>query len=76
MDVMVWARDASLARAMADGYAVANSRESFFAECDVISLHMRLVDSTRGIVTADDLARMKTSALLVNTSRAQLLRIT
>ena len=72
MKVVVWARDASRARAVADGYATANSRESFFAECDVISLHMRLVESTRGIVTADDLGRMKTSALLVNTSRAQL----
>ncbi len=72
MNVVVWARDASRARAVADGYAVAHSRESFFGECDVISLHMRLVESTRGIVTADDLARMKTSALLVNTSRAQL----
>jgi D-3-phosphoglycerate dehydrogenase len=52
---------------------VARSKEAFFAECDVISLHMRLVDATRGIVTADDLARMKPSALLVNTSRAPLI---
>jgi D-3-phosphoglycerate dehydrogenase len=73
MKVLVWAREAAQARARADGYAVAKSRESFFAECDVISLHMRLVDATRGIVTAGDLARMKPTALMVNTSRAQLI---
>jgi D-3-phosphoglycerate dehydrogenase len=73
MNVMVWAREASRARAQADGYAVARSKEAFFAECDVISLHMRLVDATRSIVTAGDLARMKPSALLVNTSRAPLI---
>jgi D-3-phosphoglycerate dehydrogenase len=73
MKVLVWAREAALARARADGYAVAASKDAFFAECDVISLHMRLVDATRGIVTAGDLARMKPSALIVNTSRAQLI---
>ena len=73
MNVMVWAREASRARAQADGYAVARSKEAFFAECDVISLHMRLVDPTRGIVAASDLARMKPTALLVNTSRAPLI---
>jgi D-3-phosphoglycerate dehydrogenase len=73
MDVSVWAREASLARARADGYTVARSKETFFEECDVISLHMRLVDATRGIVTAADLARMKPTALLVNTSRAPLI---
>jgi D-3-phosphoglycerate dehydrogenase len=52
---------------------VAPSKEAFFAECDVISLHMRLVDATRHIVTASDLARMKPSALIVNTSRAPLI---
>jgi D-3-phosphoglycerate dehydrogenase len=72
MNVQVWAREATRARARADGYAVAPSREAFFADCDVITLHMRLVDATRGIVTAADLARMKPSALLVNTSRAGL----
>ena len=50
MNVLVWAREASLARARADGYAVARNKEAFFEECDVISLHMRLVDATRGIV--------------------------
>jgi len=73
MKVQVWARDASLAKARADGYAAATSREAFFAECDVISLHMRLVDATRGIVKEADLARMKPTALLVNTSRAPLI---
>ncbi len=71
MNVVVWAREATRARAKADGYAVARSKEAFFEECDVISLHMRLVDATRGIVTAADLARMKPTALIVNTSRAR-----
>ncbi|HEX2197966.1 MAG TPA: D-2-hydroxyacid dehydrogenase family protein [Burkholderiales bacterium] len=73
MNVLVWARESSLRQARADGYAVASSKAAFFSECDVISLHMRLVDATRGIVTADDLARMKPTALLVNTSRAALI---
>ena len=73
MSVLVWAREASLARARADGYAVAASKQAFFEGCDVISLHMRLVDATRGIVTARDLARMKPTALIVNTSRAPLI---
>jgi len=73
MDVLVWAREASRSRSRADGYAVAANKEAFFEECDVISLHMRLVDATRGIVTARDLARMKPTALIVNTSRAQLI---
>ena len=72
MKVWVWAREAARARALEDGYQVAPSREAFFAESDVVSLHMRLVDATRGIVTAADLARMKPTALLVNTSRAGL----
>jgi D-3-phosphoglycerate dehydrogenase / 2-oxoglutarate reductase len=74
MKVSVWAREASLAQARADGYAAAPSKETFFETCDVISLHMRLVDATRGIVTAADLARMKPTALLVNTSRAPLIQ--
>ena len=73
MKVLVWARGASLARAQADGYAVAESKENFFEACDVISLHMRLVDATRGIVKTSDLARMKPTALIVNTSRAPLI---
>jgi D-3-phosphoglycerate dehydrogenase len=73
MNVCVWAREAARARAREDGYAVARSKEAFFGECDVISLHMRLVEATRGIVTAADLGRMKPTALLVNTSRAGLI---
>ena len=73
MKVLVWARETSLATARADGYSAAPNKEAFFEECDVISLHMRLVDATRGIVTADDLARMKPTALIVNTSRAGLI---
>jgi D-3-phosphoglycerate dehydrogenase len=72
MRVLVWAREESRARARADGFAVAPSKAEFFAGCDVLSLHMRLVDATRGIVTAADLAAMKPDALLVNTSRAGL----
>jgi D-3-phosphoglycerate dehydrogenase len=73
MTVLVWAREASLAKARADGYAVAPSKAAFLERCDVVSLHMRLVDATRGIVTAADLAHMKPTALLVNTSRAPLI---
>jgi D-3-phosphoglycerate dehydrogenase / 2-oxoglutarate reductase len=73
MNVWVWARSSSRERARSDGYVVAPSKEEFFSKCDVISLHMRLVDATRGIVTAGDLAHMKPTALLVNTSRAALI---
>jgi D-3-phosphoglycerate dehydrogenase / 2-oxoglutarate reductase len=73
MKVLVWSREPSLARARADGYLAARSKQAFFEECDIVSLHMRLVDSTRGIVTAGDLGRMKTTALIVNTSRAPLI---
>jgi D-3-phosphoglycerate dehydrogenase len=73
MKILVWAREASRARALADGYSAASSKQMFFESCDVLSLHMRLVDATRGIVTASDLERMKATALLVNTSRAGLI---
>jgi D-3-phosphoglycerate dehydrogenase / 2-oxoglutarate reductase len=73
MNVIVWARPSSLENARADGYAVAPSKEAFFEASDVLTLHMRLVDATRHIVTAEDLARMKPGALLVNTSRAPLI---
>ena len=73
MQVQVWAREAARAKAVADGYAAADSKEAFFSTSDIVSLHLRLVDATRGIVTADDLARMKPTALLVNTSRAALI---
>jgi D-3-phosphoglycerate dehydrogenase / 2-oxoglutarate reductase len=73
MKVLVWAREPALAKARADGYETAPSKAAFFEQSDVISLHMRLVDATRGIVKADDLARMKPTAILVNTSRAPLI---
>jgi len=73
MNVVVWARDTSLDRARADGWATARSKAEFFAACDVVTLHMRLVPATRHIVKAEDLARMKQSAMLVNTSRAPLI---
>jgi D-3-phosphoglycerate dehydrogenase len=73
MDVRIWAREESLARARKDGYVPAAGKAAFFSECDVVTLHMRLVDATRGIVTAADLARMKPTALIVNTSRAPLI---
>jgi D-3-phosphoglycerate dehydrogenase / 2-oxoglutarate reductase len=73
MKVQVWGREASSARARADGYVVAQSKDTFFEDSDVLSLHMRLVEATRGIVTAADLARMKPDAVLVNTSRAPLI---
>jgi D-3-phosphoglycerate dehydrogenase len=73
MNVLVWARAASLAKARADGYATAASKQAFFEQCDVITLHMRLVDATRGIIAAADLAHMKPTALMVNTSRAPLI---
>jgi D-3-phosphoglycerate dehydrogenase len=72
MQVVVWGGEGSRTAAAADGIPVAASREAFFAEVDVLTLHLRLVDATRGIVTAADLARMKPDALFVNTSRAEL----
>ncbi|WP_269633932.1 D-2-hydroxyacid dehydrogenase family protein [Pelomonas sp. BJYL3] len=73
MQVLIWGSESSRARAMADGYMAAESREAFFAHCDVLSLHLRLCEDTRGMVTLDDLNRMKPTALFVNTSRAELL---
>ena len=73
MQVMVWGSDDSRARAMQDGHAAAPSREAFFAESDVLSLHLRLSEATEQIVKAEDLARMKPTSLFVNTSRAELL---
>jgi D-3-phosphoglycerate dehydrogenase len=73
MPVLVWGRQESLARAADDGHPVAESREAFFSASDVLSLHLRLVNATRGIVTPADLALMKPTALLVNTSRAGLI---
>jgi D-3-phosphoglycerate dehydrogenase len=73
MKVLVWAREPAMEKARADGYETASHKAAFFEQCDVISLHMRLVDATRGIVKAEDLVRMKPSSILVNTSRAPLI---
>jgi D-3-phosphoglycerate dehydrogenase len=73
MRVLAWGRDGSLARAQADGYETVNSQQALFEAADVLSLHIKLVAETRGIVTAGDLARMKPTSLLVNTSRADLI---
>jgi D-3-phosphoglycerate dehydrogenase len=73
MHVVVWGSDASRASASADGYIAAPSREAFFAAADVLSLHLRLTDDTRGVITGEDLSRMKPTSLLVNTSRAELI---
>jgi len=72
MKVLVWGRDDSRAKAVADGHEPAASREALFEQSDVLSLHLRLVPETRAIVTLDDLVRMKPTALFVNTSRAEL----
>ncbi|MBS0223174.1 MAG: D-2-hydroxyacid dehydrogenase family protein [Proteobacteria bacterium] len=73
MQVQIWAREPARMKAAADGYAAAPNKEAFFETSDVLSLHLRLVEATRGLVTADDLARMKPTSLLVNTSRAPLI---
>lgn len=73
MNVHIWARPQTQEKARQDGYETPSSKEAFFADSDVITLNLRLVDDTRGIVTAQDLARMKPTALLVNTARAELI---
>ena len=72
MQVRVWGSEASRERAVADGYAASASRDEFFEQCDVLTVHLRLNDSTRALIKLDDLARMKPTALFVNTSRAEL----
>lgn len=73
MKVLVWGREGTCQRAAEAGLAVAESQRALFEQSDVLSLHIRLNNATRGIVTADDLASMKPSALLVNTSRSPLI---
>jgi len=74
MRILIWAREASRKAAAADGHDVAASKEAFFRDSDILTLHMRLKDATKGIVTAEDLALMKPTALLVNTSRSGLIQ--
>ncbi len=73
MRVVVWGSEVSRDRAMSDGLEAAGSSAEFFGTCDVLTLHLRLNDETRGIVTFDDLALMKPTSLIVNTSRAELI---
>lgn len=73
MNVVCWGREGSLARAVEAGFAAAPSREAFFAGADVITLHLPLSPQTRGIINPADLAAMKPSALIVNTSRAEII---
>jgi D-3-phosphoglycerate dehydrogenase len=74
MQVMVWGSETSRDRARTDGLLAAESREAFFEQADVLTLHLRLNEQTSGIVTLEDLSRMKTTSLLVNTSRAELVQ--
>ena len=73
MKVVCWGRDASTAKARADGFEVAASRAAFFAESDIVTLHLPLNKETRGLVTAADLALMKPTARIVNSSRAPII---
>jgi D-3-phosphoglycerate dehydrogenase len=73
MKVVCWGRDGSTAKARADGFEVAASREAFFAESDIVTIHLPLNKETRGLVTGADLARMKPTARIVNSSRAPII---
>jgi D-3-phosphoglycerate dehydrogenase len=73
MKVLVWGSESTREKARADGHEAAASREALFEQADVLSLHVRLADETRGMVKLEDLTRMKPTALLVNTSRAELM---
>jgi len=73
MHVVIWGSEASRARAVADGFEAAESQEAFFSSADVLSLHLRLSETSASCVTLEDLGRMKPTSLLVNTSRAELI---
>ncbi|MEY4713230.1 MAG: hypothetical protein RIS88_2680 [Pseudomonadota bacterium] len=72
MRVVIWGREESRQKALTDGYEIAATRDAFFEQCDILSLHLRLNPETEGIVRLEDLSRMKPTALFVNTSRAEL----
>jgi D-3-phosphoglycerate dehydrogenase len=74
MDVQIWGSEGSRQEAVDDGFSVADSRESLFESSDVLSVHLRLIPSTQGLITLDDFARMKPTALFVNTSHAELVQ--
>ena len=73
MRVIVWGSNASKERAQADGFEIASSKDIFFEQCDVLSIHLRLNESTRSSITLDDLSKMKPTSILINTSRAELI---
>jgi D-3-phosphoglycerate dehydrogenase len=73
MKVAIWGSEVSREKAVEDGYLAAQSREALFTQSDVLSLHLQLSETTRNIVTAADLALMKATSLLVNTSNAELI---
>lgn len=73
MRVIVWGSNASKERAQADGFEIASSKDVFFEQCDVLSIHLRLNESTRSSITLDDLSKMKPTSILINTSRAELI---
>lgn len=71
--VLVWGSENSRNQAVLDGYTQATSREEFFSQSNVITLHLRLNESTFGIVKETDLSLMKSDAVLINTARAELI---
>jgi D-3-phosphoglycerate dehydrogenase len=73
MNILVWGSESARGKAVDDGFGAAPSCQEFFAACDVLSLHLRLSDKTRGVVKHEALAQMKPTALLINTSRAELI---
>lgn len=73
MRVLIWGSDATRAKAAADGFEVAESRKALFQTSDVLSLHLKLSESTRSCITLEDLSLMKPTALLVNTSRSEIM---
>lgn len=73
MRVVIWGGDASRERAQADGFEVASSKNDLFEQCDILSIHLRLDRSTQSTISLEDLSKMKTTAVLVNTSRAELI---
>lgn len=73
MQVVVWGSEESRKKALANGLIAATTREAFFSECDIVSLHLRLCETTRSGVTLEDLSRMKPTSVLINTSRAELI---
>ncbi|HOM14791.1 MAG TPA: NAD(P)-dependent oxidoreductase, partial [Rubrivivax sp.] len=74
MQVSIWGSESARAKAVEDGHEAAPSCETFFEQCDVLSVHLRLSERTQGIIALEDLSRMKPTALFVNTSRAELLK--